>query len=288
MRSVALLFFTYTALFGQAFDKTVDTPYGPVVVHFAEDRLRGLTTTVTNNTNVRFSDIKIRTELIPEKGKPRVIGLGGSPVITAFGVDPGQTKEALGLIVSGFRMKNATANVSLEELQLWADYRFESKGQVRETSDYKLTAAISPTGIEIEVVNKTQNPIEIIWDESSFIDYTGNAGRVMHSGVKYNERDQHQPNTVIPPGAKIQDKMTPTSAIRWSDGTRYTAGSWTTDAILPMQVSYKDAEKVEKAATGAELTGYLRLLVNGNKVGESLKFKVAEASATRKLDFFKY
>lgn len=74
--------------------------------------------------------------------------------------------------------------------------------------------------------NKTDYSIKVPWDEAAFVDENGRSHRVMHSGVKYTDRDKPQPSTVIVRKGSIEDIVFPTDYVSWSSGTRYSAGRW--------------------------------------------------------------
>ena len=70
--------------------------------------------------------------------------------------------------------------------------------------------------------NKTGHTIKINWDDVSYVDVQGKTRRVMHSGVKYSERNNSQPATSIPRNACISDLLLPT------DNVDYDSGKWET------------------------------------------------------------
>jgi hypothetical protein len=80
--------------------------------------------------------------------------------------------------------------------------------------------------------NKTDYSIKIPWDEAVYVDEMGRSHRVMHSGVKYTDRDKSQPPSVIVRRGSIEDTIHPTDYISWVSGTRYSAGSWSEKSLL--------------------------------------------------------
>lgn len=69
----------------------------------------------------------------------------------------------------------------------------------------------------LDLVNKTDHPIKIVWDESAFIDPDGISSRVMHEGVVYGNRSSSQPPTVVPRGGRILDQILPVSLASYSN-----------------------------------------------------------------------
>ncbi len=87
--------------------------------------------------------------------------------------------------------------------------------------------------ISFSAVNKTDHSIKVPWDEAAFVDHDGATHRVMHSGVKYNDREKPQAPSIIVRRGSIEDIVFPTDFVRWVEGTRYTAGRWLEESLLP-------------------------------------------------------
>lgn len=66
--------------------------------------------------------------------------------------------------------------------------------------------------------NKTDHSIKIIWDEVVYVDETGSSQRVMHAGVKYSDRNNPQPPTVIVKNANFEDSVIPTDHVYYISG----------------------------------------------------------------------
>ena len=78
--------------------------------------------------------------------------------------------------------------------------------------------------------NKSGHSLKINWDDICFVDTKGQVGRVMHSGVKYTERNNSQPATTVPKGASISDILLPTENVYFVSG-QY--GGWRENYLLP-------------------------------------------------------
>src|SRR5882672_5126752 len=64
---------------------------------------------------------------------------------------------------------------------------------------------VGKTRINFLLQNKTDYSIKIPWDEAAYVDELGRSHRVMHSGVKYTDRDRSQPPSVIVRKGSIED-----------------------------------------------------------------------------------
>lgn len=89
---------------------------------------------------------------------------------------------------------------------------------------------VSRKEFKFDITNKTNHSMKINWDDISYVDINGRVGRVMHSGVKYNEKNNSQPPTTIPRGASLSDLLLPTdnvSFVSTRDG-----GYWSEEVLV--------------------------------------------------------
>jgi hypothetical protein len=84
-------------------------------------------------------------------------------------------------------------------------------------------------GISFSLQNKSAEPILIIWDESAFIDASGQSSRIIHSGVRLIERDAPQAPSIVVPGTSLSDSAIPSSNIYFIPG-QY--GGWQTRPLF--------------------------------------------------------
>jgi hypothetical protein len=92
------------------------------------------------------------------------------------------------------------------------------------------------SSIEFELTNTTKRSIKVIWNDAAYIDQNNNTGKIMHSGVKFIDRNNDQPSTTIISEAKITDLITPTENVYFSSGSY---GGWRKKSLLP-DVGKKD------------------------------------------------
>lgn len=86
--------------------------------------------------------------------------------------------------------------------------------------------------IRLNVRNKTDQSIKLIWDEASFIDVDGTLSRVMHIGVKYADRNSSQPPTLIPAQQRLADDIFPTNRVFFRAATGKLPGAYQNGALL--------------------------------------------------------
>lgn len=68
-----------------------------------------------------------------------------------------------------------------------------------------------------ELTNKSGHTLKINWDDISYVNCSNSTGRVMHSGVKYSERNNSQPASMVPKGASLTDVLIPTDNVYYSN-----------------------------------------------------------------------
>jgi hypothetical protein len=96
--------------------------------------------------------------------------------------------------------------------------------------------------------NISDNTLKIVWNEAVFVDVDGSTSKVMHSGIKYSQREADQPASSIIKGAKLDDIAAPTANVYYSD-------------ILKEWTSYSMFRHAEKGKEGQTIKLMLPILV---------------------------
>lgn len=100
-----------------------------------------------------------------------------------------------------------------------------------------LMPSVTDSKIDLVIINQHTSSIRVLWDNAAFIDGSGFAQRVIHTGVKLIDKDKAQVPSVIPAGSRITDVVVPV------DGIEFTNGDWT---YLPfIKRSFNDLESAE-------------------------------------------
>lgn len=97
-----------------------------------------------------------------------------------------------------------------------------------------------------DLTNKSVHTIKINWDDISYVDYNGKVGRVMHSGVKYIDRNNSQPASTVPKGACLSDILIPTDNVYFISGQ---FGGWEETHLIPRISKDVEAKFVGKTMT---------------------------------------
>jgi len=106
----------------------------------------------------------------------------------------------------------------------------------------------TPEQFNFELKNVSPNSLKIIWNEAAFVGLDGNTSKIMHSGVKYSQREGDQPATTVIRGAKIDDLACPTANVYYDEGVTIgysTIGNgWKTRSMLPKEYVGKEAGEI--------------------------------------------
>lgn len=98
----------------------------------------------------------------------------------------------------------------------------------------------SSTEFSFTLKNVSQNSLKLLWDDAAFVDYRGSTSKVMHSGIKFSQKEASQPASTIIKGASLEDIAIPTSNVRYSDILK----KWVTDSMYPNGV-IKETKQVQ-------------------------------------------
>ncbi|MDO4161214.1 MAG: hypothetical protein Q4D41_12225 [Prevotellaceae bacterium] len=111
------------------------------------------------------------------------------------------------------------------------NFNEEGVDKYRYEDDYiDIVWYVSSKQFNFTLKNKSGHSLKINWDDVSYVDTKGQVGRVMHSGVKYTDRNNSQPATTIPKGASISDILLPTENVYYVSG-QY--GGWRENYLIP-------------------------------------------------------
>ena len=78
--------------------------------------------------------------------------------------------------------------------------------------------------------------MKIPWDDIVYVDVDGDTKRVMHSGVKYTDRNASQPASIVPKNASISDVLLPTDNVSYNSSL-----GWTEGYLFPRYTKQEDA-----------------------------------------------
>lgn len=128
--------------------------------------------------------------------------------------------------------------------------------------------------------NKSGHTLKINWDDVSYVDVKGQVGRVMHSGVKYADRNSSQPATTVPKNASISDLLLPTENVYYVSG-QY--GGWKESYLVPCV--YKTPEAFNEEApslVGKTMTIMMPIIIENIQNDYTFTFNIDKLLNTAK------
>ena len=139
------------------------------------------------------------------------------------------------------------------------DFLEDSVPKYRFEDDYIVVYwYVDETSFRFSLINKSGKTLKISWDDISYVDTEGQVGRVMHSGVKYSERNNSQPSTTIPKGATLSDRLIPTDNISYEEYAFFGESNWFETYLFP-RISESSEESVK--ANAAKYAGKTMLIL---------------------------
>lgn len=163
------------------------------------------------------------------------------------------------------RQYGQTKIVSLEK---------EGKTNYRYEDDYlDVTWYVGRTQLAFGLKNKSGHSIKIPWDDVVYINVNGQSGRVMHSGVKYIDRNSSQPASVVPKGASLNDVIIPTDNIYYVSG-KY--GGWSELDLFNFKIDLSNFDISKQAVVGQSIRILLPVVMEGVKNEYVFEFKIQD------------
>jgi hypothetical protein len=135
-----------------------------------------------------------------------------------------------------------------------------------EDESVSIKFSLAPDGISCNLRNKTSDPVTINWNNVSWVDYSGEAHKLIHSGVRLVDKEAPQPPTVIPPLARIAEAMFP------ADHVKSTSSGWSKESLWPDLVDTSGEQSHLKKLEGAMFSVFMPLEIQGKTKNYSFIF----------------
>lgn len=145
--------------------------------------------------------------------------------------------------------KATSYNVSLSSVESPADSKvkfgetkiatFEEEGQSKyryEDDFLDISWYVGGKQFYFTLKNKSDYSMKIPWDDIVYVDEDGATKRIMHSGVKYIDRNASQPASVVPKNASVSDILLPTDNVTYSSSL-----GWIEGHLFPRYQSQEEA-----------------------------------------------
>ena len=122
-----------------------------------------------------------------------------------------------------------------------------------------------------ELKNKSDSTIKIIWDDSLIITPDNENHRIIHNGVKFNDRDKAMVSTPVIRKGIHRDSIQPSDYIYFKSGRNYESG-WDSELLFSKSVVYiiddnavKMTEKLKSNYEGKKFQILLPLEIKDSK-----------------------
>jgi len=144
--------------------------------------------------------------------------------------------------------------------------------------------SINQREISFALRNMSTNTLKIVWDETLYI-VDEITGKVMHSGIKYTDKEMFQPPSVIPKGTVHSDVIVPTDNVYYKDGIYGVnvsiAGGWEKRELFPQTVPKSNQDNIISKLKGSEFSIYMPIQVKGVTQEYNFRFKVINVSDSK-------
>ena len=107
----------------------------------------------------------------------------------------------------------------------------EEKKYIYEDGLIKMIFMPSAHQINFIAENKTDYSLKIVWDECVYVDINGASHRVIHSGVRYIDRNNPQAPSIIASKSNLTDMIYPSDYVEWGSG--YYGSEWKERPLFP-------------------------------------------------------
>jgi hypothetical protein len=128
--------------------------------------------------------------------------------------------------------------------------------------------------LAFDLLNKSDSPVKILWDNAAYVDISGQSRRVIHRGVKLVDRNSPQAPSVISSKDRLNDIVYP------SDHVSY-YGNWSQRPMFPcLREGYACTDsdrKLVAAHTGLDYRVLLTVEAGKEKYPYIFVFKVNQA-----------
>ncbi|MBI4245095.1 MAG: hypothetical protein HY606_13475 [Planctomycetes bacterium] len=132
----------------------------------------------------------------------------------------------------------------------------------------KVLWTFESTMIKFLITNKTEYSIKVIWDEAAYVDIKGTTHRIMHSGIKYTDRQNPQPPSVVASRGTLDELILPTDYVYFS-GYGVFAG-WSQYPLLPLNPTIQEVNQYK----GQTIKVLLPLQIEGHTNEYTFIFKI--------------
>lgn len=127
------------------------------------------------------------------------------------------------------------------------------------------------TQLHFVIKNQSNASIKLLWDDMSYVKYN-KTHRVIHKGIRLNDKELEQANSVVPKGASYDDMLMPTDNIKYNN---YSKAWEAEDLDIMFYESPKDSRNrdiLEKSTFQV----LFPIIINGKRIEYTFNFSAKE------------
>jgi hypothetical protein len=178
------------------------------------------------------------------------------------------------MLLSAIR-EGQTLNIKLEKMVRLARYRLSFrmvKPSVSDTLQFRdATVAVSfiidGRSLQLRLENLTSSDVKILWDRTEYTDANKQAHRLMHSGIRFQDRNNPIPAQLVPPHSAVQEAIIPVDLVSFSQQKK----SYELRLLMPLDSDTAAALK------GKELVLFIPIEINRQIIPYNFKFEITDA-----------
>lgn len=132
--------------------------------------------------------------------------------------------------------------VSLKGVDTDRDRQIQIDRHTYEDDWLKTTWTFNRRSVSLDMKNKTDSTVRILWDHAVYVDNEGYSQRVVHSNIRFIESgNAHQVPSTIVKKSKLSDIIVPVNKIYWDGGWKQHVliKPWLATKKKPLEVEVK-------------------------------------------------
>lgn len=123
--------------------------------------------------------------------------------------------------------------------------------------------------VKFTLQNKSTSSIKIIWDDMAFVGLDEKSKRVIHQGIKYNEKENPQSPSVVMRDSRVTDLLIPSSNIYYNQSLK----KWSAHPLV-YDIMFSPEDETTQHASGKKIKILLPIIVNEKRYEYQFVFEI--------------
>ncbi len=165
-----------------------------------------------------------------------------------------------------YRLVNVSRNTTTMEDSISSDVELQYRDNFM-----LISWSIQRNFVSFSIQNNAASSIKIIWDDMAFVGLDGKSKRIIHQGIKYDDKEKPQAPSVVMRNSKITDLLIPSSNIYYNQ----TLKKWSAHALFN-DITFSPEDESIKHASGKKIQILLPAVVNETRYEYQFIFEIEE------------